>query len=1094
MPQLPFPPKALLPLVPQRFRDRGHRYYLDGRVLKLQYEPSSRVLRGEVMGTSQHAYQVWVRLQTLSDGRPAMDNYCTCPVGRDCKHVVAVLLLAQDRWGGQAAPEGLPADLARWVQQAARITEAGHKTDTRCLLYLLDPGGDGRPPSVHTVTVRRLKKGGYGKPSLFDPTTVVLPAYLDAADLRALSWLRMDVLQTGEQGVALTPREGPGTLEALLDTGRLHLEDRDGPGPLLAQGGPRSGRLEWTRGGDGLSRVRLQAEPRGMRVLALAPPWYLDPEAGLCGPLETGLDAQAACLLASAPPVPPDAIDPLRKILHERAPGAALPLPRALKRRRKSGVKPVPVLRLRSEEDSAGPGLPPAWLEMATLSFDYAGVEIPPHNKAKTVRQVQDDRLLEIRRQPKDEESALELLREMGFEVGYQAREDEFELLPAKAEDYLEFWFQFMEAGVPELRRRGWRIEIEEGFRFHLVHPVGWDAQVEENPGNGWLDLSLGVEVETAAGRERVELLPLLVEALERLPTDITQSQFEALAGQDTHMPLPLPDGRLLMMPMQRLAPILGTLVELYQPGALSTDGRLPLAPTQGGQLAELEERAPQIQWQGGEAARAWGRRLRDFQGIRETSPPAGLNAELRPYQRRGLDWLQFLREYALGGVLADDMGLGKTIQTLAHLLVEKEAGRADRPSLVVAPTSLMFNWRREAGRFTPGLRVLVSHGPQRKARFDQIPGYDLVLTTYPLLSRDAEALGAHRYHLLVLDEAQAVKNPRSKAAQAVRAFDARHRLALTGTPMENHLGELWSLFDFLMPGLLGDERRFRQVFRNPIEKAGDSGVQEQLRRRVRPFLLRRTKEEVAAELPPKTEILRTVALTGDQLDLYETLRLAMHERVRAEVQKRGLARSGIVILDALLKLRQVCCDPRLVKLESARRVKQSAKLDLLMELLPDLIEDGRRVLLFSQFTSMLGLIEAEVRKRAIQYVKLTGQTRKREEVVERFQTGEVPLFLISLKAGGSGLNLTAADCVIHYDPWWNPAAERQATDRAHRIGQDKPVFAYRLLTEGTVEEKVAELQARKQALADAVLEGGGAALGHLDEADIETLFAPLEA
>jgi SNF2 family DNA or RNA helicase len=304
---------------------------------------------------------------------------------------------------------------------------------------------------------------------------------------------------------------------------------------------------------------------------------------------------------------------------------------------------------------------------------------------------------------------------------------------------------------------------------------------------------------------------------------------------------------------------------------------------------------------------------------------------------------------------------------------------------------------------------------------------------------------------------------------------------------------------DFLMPDLLGDERGFRRLFRNPIERHGEHERTEHLRRRIAPFLLRRTKEDVAAELPPKTEILREVALAGDQRDLYETLRLALHEKVRKEVARKGLAQSGIIILDALLKLRQCCCDPRLVSLESARGVKRSAKLDLLMELLPELLEEGRRVLLFSQFTSMLSLVEEALAQRLDQkkdrdYVKLTGQTRDRETPVNRFQAGEVPLFLISLKAGGSGLNLTAADTVIHYDPWWNPAAERQATDRAHRIGQDKPVFVYKLLTEGTVEQRVAELQARKQALADAMLEGGGTAAKSLTPEDLDLLFAPLEA
>ncbi len=538
--------------------------------------------------------------------------------------------------------------------------------------------------------------------------------------------------------------------------------------------------------------------------------------------------------------------------------------------------------------------------------------------------------------------------------------------------------------------------------------------------------------------------------------------------------------------------------MELYDPERpLSKDGRVRLSLVQAGQLAELEAADPALTWRGGEAARDWGRKLQSFDGLESVEPPADLQAELRPYQRQGLDWLQFLRAFDLGGVLADDMGLGKTVQTLAHLLVEKAAGRADRPSLVVAPTSLMFNWQREAQRFAPTLKVLLLRGPDRQRHFPSIAEHDLVLTTYPLLPRDLDVLAAQDWHLLILDEAQAIKNPRSKAAQATRALTSRHRLCLTGTPLENHLGELWSLLDFLMPDMLGDERRFRRLFRTPIERHGDDARSEQLRRRIAPFLLRRTKEAVATELPPKTEILREVPLAGDQRDLYETLRLALHEKVRAEVARKGMAQSGIIILDALLKLRQVCCDPRLVSLESARTVKGSAKLELLMTLLPELLEEGRRVLLFSQFTSMLALIETELGKLGQRekqhFVKLTGRTRNRAAPVDAFQAGEVPLFLISLKAGGSGLNLTAADTVIHYDPWWNPAAERQATDRAHRIGQDKPVFVYKLLTEGTVEQRVAELQARKQALADAMLAGGGASAGSLTHDDLELLFAPLD-
>jgi SNF2 family DNA or RNA helicase len=357
---------------------------------------------------------------------------------------------------------------------------------------------------------------------------------------------------------------------------------------------------------------------------------------------------------------------------------------------------------------------------------------------------------------------------------------------------------------------------------------------------------------------------------------------------------------------------------------------------------------------------------------------------------------------------------------------------------------------------------------------------------------RDADALAAVDWHAVVLDEAQAIKNPAAKATQMACRLKARHRLCLTGTPVENHLGEAWSQFAFLMPGLLGDTKLFNRVFRTPIEKRGDAERRMLLARRVKPFILRRTKSEVEADLPPKSEIVRRIDLAGDQRDLYETLRLAMHDRVRREIAAKGLARSHILILDALLKLRQASCDPRLVKLDKAKRVKSSAKLEHLMEMLPGLVEEGRRVLLFSQFTSMLALIKEELAKDGIEYVELTGDTVDRATPVQRFQTGEVPLFLISLKAGGVGLNLTAADTVIHYDPWWNPAVEDQATDRAHRIGQDKPVFVYKLIAAGTVEERMLDLQERKRGIADALFDPEQAGKAGFEEGDLDLLFRPL--
>ena len=332
-------------------------------------------------------------------------------------------------------------------------------------------------------------------------------------------------------------------------------------------------------------------------------------------------------------------------------------------------------------------------------------------------------------------------------------------------------------------------------------------------------------------------------------------------------------------------------------------------------------------------------------------------------------------------------------MEALAHILTEREAGRLDRPALVVAPTSVVPNWRAETARFAPELRVHVSHGLKRKEAFGQFARSDLVLTTYPLLARDKDALLAQEFHLVILDEAQQIKNAKTQAAKVVQQLKSRHRLCLTGTPLENHLGELWSLFHFLMPGFLGEADAFRRLYRTPIEKGADEPRRLSLARRIRPFVLRRTKEQVAAELPAKTEISEVIELGDAQSDLYETVRAAMDERVRAEIAARGLAQSQIVVLDALLKLRQICCDPRLLKLDAARKVKDSAKLARLLEMLEELLAEGRRVLLFSQFTSMLELIEQDLKARAIEYVKLTGDTRDRKKPVDTFQSGKVPLF-----------------------------------------------------------------------------------------------------
>jgi superfamily II DNA or RNA helicase len=497
------------------------------------------------------------------------------------------------------------------------------------------------------------------------------------------------------------------------------------------------------------------------------------------------------------------------------------------------------------------------------------------------------------------------------------------------------------------------------------------------------------------------------------------------------------------------------------------------IAATQAGFLESTLRLQPGWKVQ---APPAWRERAAQQSGQATLScPPLGdLEGILRPYQKHGVAWMHFLRENNFGGILADEMGLGKTLQTLAHLRAVRETDTTPpRPFLVVCPTSLVFNWLAEAQRFTPGLRMLSLHGPERHERFARIAESDVVVTSYALLRRDAERYRGLEFDTVVLDEAQHIKNRQTQNAQAVKSVRAAHRLVLTGTPLENSVLDLWSIFDFLMPGYLGTAQDFRERYEGPITRERNADAQTRLARRLRPFILRRLKKEVAAELPAKLEQVSFCELTAQQREVYQQVIDASRKEVLEAVGAQGLARSRMVVLNALLRLRQVCCDLRLLKLEGVEPAQSSGKLELFAELLEEVIDGGHRVLVFSQFVSMLQLLKEQLQASGTEFCYLDGQTTERAAVVERFQgSSDIPVFLISLKAGGVGLNLTGADTVIHFDPWWNPAVEAQATDRAHRIGQTRVVTSYKLITRGTVEEKILQLQARKRELIQATLAG----------------------
>ena len=495
------------------------------------------------------------------------------------------------------------------------------------------------------------------------------------------------------------------------------------------------------------------------------------------------------------------------------------------------------------------------------------------------------------------------------------------------------------------------------------------------------------------------------------------------------------------------------------------------------------------------QAPSAWRERAAKQSGETKLEcPPLGdLEDVLRPYQKHGVAWLRFLRENGFGGILADEMGLGKTLQTLTHLWQTRneERGTRNEPHLIVCPTSLVFNWVAEAKKFTPELKVLAVHGPDRNAKFEQIAEHDLVITSYALIRRDADRYRGLEFDTVVLDEAQHIKNRQTQNAHAVKAVRAHHRLVLTGTPLENSVLDLWSIFDFLMPAYLGTAKDFRERYELPITKERNAEAQSRLARRLRPFMLRRLKKEVAADLPEKIEQVSFCELTSDQRQVYQQVIEATRKEVLEAVGEQGQARSRMVALNALLRLRQACCDLRLLKLENVDPAQASGKLDLFGELLEEAIDGGHRVLVFSQFVSMLTLLKERLTADKIEFCYLDGSTTDRAAVVERFQrNSNIPVFLISLKAGGVGLNLTGADTVIHFDPWWNPAVEDQATDRAHRIGQSRVVTSYKLIARDTVEEKILTLQNRKREIIQATLGGEEEFTSALSWDEIQELLA----
>ena len=677
----------------------------------------------------------------------------------------------------------------------------------------------------------------------------------------------------------------------------------------------------------------------------------------------------------------------------------------------------------------------------AALEFDYDGTRVPYTKHIEktpyvTIKKPKEDLLYWVKRNPQHEEAAYNMLLACKFAP---MQTNNLALEKENAIDFYNYYIQ--QAGD------GWVFEEKDDMSFFKLTKDKFELYADIDFAINTTD-SFEIDL---YGRVGEEILPF--DEVYSLTTD--GSKYIRIRNLG-----------FAEVPTDAVYSLLKAFntFDVYR----NDENKYIVKTYRAGLLSEMENLGMTIKMSR-KFSKFW-KQISTFSTMDVPSLPKGINAELREYQTRGFGWLWFLYQYGLNGILADDMGLGKTLQALALLQKAKEKNKKEA-SLVVCPTSVVFNWENEIEKFAPGLNCLKLSGTDRKELFKEIPKYDIVITSYALVRRDIKELKKHEFRYVILDESQNIKNADSQTAQAVKELKCKHKLALSGTPIENRLEELWSLFDFLMPGFLFDKSEFNYRYVNPITEREDKTVEKRLKSQIYPFILRRMKRDVAKDLPDKIENVAYCELTPEQKDFYMEVLDSTKEELFKSIEEHGIEKSRMSIFSALLRLRQICCHPKLYDKENIKGIKESGKFEQLKEMLKEIVAEGHRVLLFSQFVDMLDIIKEWLEREGIKHEYLTGKTKNRQEAVENFNTDPtIPIFLISLKAGGTGLNLTGADYVIHYDPWWNPAVEDQATDRAYRIGQTKKVFVYRMITKGTVEEKIQKLKSRKRDLVDSVI------------------------
>ena len=698
----------------------------------------------------------------------------------------------------------------------------------------------------------------------------------------------------------------------------------------------------------------------------------------------------------------------------------------------------------------------------ASLDFEYDGVRVPYSKSTNekppyiTIKKPDEDMIYWVKRNIKHENEAYAMLLACKF-VPMQTNN-----LALEKENAIDFYNYYLkQAGS------GWKFEEKDDMSFFKImeDPFRLCAEIDfsdEQPD------SFDIKIYGKVGDEVIDF----DEIYDTIQSDEKYARIRSLG--------------FVEYPAQNIYSMMRSFnsFDVYR----NPDNRFTVKTYRAGLINELKNLGAELILS--DRFKTFWEQMSTFSTAEETTLPQGINAEFREYQLKGFGWLWFMYKYGLNGILADDMGLGKTLQALTVLQKAKEED-GPMPTLVIAPTTVVFNWKSEIQKFAPTLSCLKLQGGERKQFFKKIPEYDVIITSYALVRRDIAKLKDINFRYVILDESQNIKNATSQTAQAVKQLNSQHKLALSGTPIENKLEELWSVFDFLMPGFLFSMADFNSRYVNPIMERQDKIVEKRLKLQIYPFILRRMKRDVAKDLPDKVENIAYCELTDEQKDFYLQVLDSTKEELFKSIEQNGLEKSRLSIFSALLRMRQICCHPRLYDKNNVKNVISSGKFEKLKVMLEEIISEKHRILLFSQFVDMLDIVKAWLDKSGIKYEYLTGKTKDRQGAVERFNNDPtIPIFLISLKAGGTGLNLTGADYVIHYDPWWNPAVEDQATDRAYRIGQKKKVFVYRLITRNTVEEKIQKLKTIKRNLVDSVISVDRNITKSLTMDDIREIFS----